>query len=117
MVLSRLRRIRLAAAILIVCVVGATGFPGVLHNGDDDPFCDRPLTAEASGPSIRAEGGLEPTVAHCAVCHWLQSLRTIEAQATATVLNPSEAAVYVADSSQRPARVTYQPILARGPPA
>jgi hypothetical protein len=116
MVLSRLRRIRLLAVVLAGCLLSSTAAPAALHAQDDDPFCAGPLGAEGQTPSLSTATDI-PEPAHCDVCHWLRSLRTIQGQTGTTLLGPSDSAVRFADAPEAPAHTAPRPIFARGPPA
>jgi hypothetical protein len=116
MVFGRLRRIRLLAVLVGLSLLGSTALPAALHGEGDDPFCARPL-ATAQGDASLAAASVGPEAAHCDVCHWLRSLRTIEVQDRATLLGPAASAVSSAETPEAPAHTAPRPIFARGPPS
>jgi hypothetical protein len=64
-----------AAALAILILLGMTGS---WHATDDDPDCQSPVTAHdhaAHRIQLRAAAARERG-SHCAICHWLQSIRT-----------------------------------------
>lgn len=56
---------------VLVC---ATALPPVLHTDRDDLACEGSALAGDGQPSLRSGGSFDE-LAHCEVCHWLQSVR------------------------------------------
>jgi hypothetical protein len=116
MFLSRLRRFRLFAVLLAGSLVSSTAVPAALHAQDDDPYCASPLVPKDQTRSL-STATETPEPAHCDVCHWLRSLRTIAAQTGATILRPSDSTVRFAEAPEAPAHSAPRRLVARGPPA
>ena len=114
MLLHRLRRARLLPALLAVGLLLGTSVPGA-HDGADD-VCERPA-AGADRASFLESARWQPAPAHCEVCHWLRSLRTLEVPTILVLLSPAGAANAVVDSPERAPRDSRSTVLPRGPPA
>lgn len=110
--LHRLRRLRLVATGLAVCLIGAAALP--LHAADD-AYCSRPL-ADAEGDAVGPVAS-SAQASHCEVCHWIRSLRTLDIHVAATLLSPSDFVATSTDPAERPLTSDRAPILSRGPPA
>jgi hypothetical protein len=112
--LHRLRRVRLLPVLLAVGLLIGTSVPGA-HDAADD-VCERPPSAADHAASVD-DARWQPAPAHCEVCHWLRSLRTLDVPTTLALLSPAGAAHDVAESPERAPRDSRSTILPRGPPA
>jgi len=68
-----MRLARIAAA-LLVC---ASALSPALHVDSDDPFCLPGSSQGGNGAAVSASP--QASEQHCEVCHWLRSLRTLDA--------------------------------------
>jgi hypothetical protein len=77
--LSRLRR-SVGRPLALVMLAGVVcGLAGTYHAGAaDDPECAVLLTTHDPAAHHFADGSVKPAAGeHCAVCHWIQSLRPL----------------------------------------
>lgn len=64
--------------LVAVLLVFATGLAPALHaEGQDDRLCAPASTGSSGDPVLHDGEG--PQAQHCAVCHWLRSLRSLDA--------------------------------------
>jgi hypothetical protein len=108
-------RARLSARALALLLLLGTTIPTALHAGWDDP-CEPALGGH--GPTyVQAQPVVASGGEHCAVCHWLRSLRSLETQPTgvAAVLPPGREVP--SDPVTSLSRHDAPSIPARAPPA
>jgi hypothetical protein len=108
-----------ALALIVLTFLGTTGS---WHVDSDDPDCTVPIAHNHSAHHERLARAAAPApVAHCAICHWLQSFRIdgarqardYQAPAGQTVGSSAPSvAVYSADRLNLPARAPPSPSFA-----
>ena len=112
-----LRRTRLATLLALFVLTGAIPVSmAELFHGVDDVLCaPAPVLHDESAHRIGAAGTAATQPEHCAVCHWLQSLRT-DNHSTDFVAPPADCDQLVASRVQIPATVALCDLSARAPP-
>jgi hypothetical protein len=87
-----------------------------LHDLSDDELSGPALVLhDESAHRILATKPVHPSDQHCFICHWLQSLRTVEA--TVVVITPGEQTGWLDATVARSASAApFQQLPARAPP-
>jgi hypothetical protein len=106
----------LARALALLLLVG-TAIPTALHAGwDDDPLCE-PVLGGTGTSHVQASSGPAPRAEHCAVCHWLQSLRSLHADPAACGAELPLARWVTPEALLSDSRQDAPSLPARAPPA
>jgi hypothetical protein len=71
----RARAFSLVALIVMTGIVPAS-LSALLHDASDDALCQASIASGSGAPQIGAARTTSAEKGHCAVCHWLKSLRT-----------------------------------------
>lgn len=117
MLLAILQRTRPFARLLALLLVVGTALPTALHAGwDDDPLCEPALAGSGVAMAIGAASP-EGQAQHCDICHWLRSLRSLDAAPAGSVTILQQSAHALGDTSVAPAAAAAASLEARAPPA
>jgi hypothetical protein len=117
-----LQRTRLFPFCTLLILAGSLALSVVsqLHDLSDDELSGPPLvihdeSAHRTTDRINTSRSAKPYDQHCFICHWLQSLRTIEA--TVTAVSPSQQwRRFEPDVTHLATFAALQEIAARAPP-
>jgi len=106
----------LATALLVMLTVGVP-LPAALHGDANDDICETTAAPHDAGDRLKSAGPAGEVPQHCAICHWLRSLRALDA-------GTAPALTRLTRSCDAPERVVVAPcqavphrIPARAPPA
>jgi len=94
----RSSRVATLSALVALAATVSASLGTLLHTEDDDVLCQLTFVRhDDSAHRLTASGRSMPRPEHCAICHWLQSLRTV--QGTVRLCAPSSVPHLVAVAS------------------
>jgi hypothetical protein len=112
-----LDRTRPLARLLALLLAVGTALPAALHAGwDEDPFCEPALATDDAPHAWRASTG-DAQARHCDSCHWLRSLRGLDATPAGMAADLAAATQPSAERLLPPTRRLAASLSARAPPA
>ena len=110
------RTLGVPAGLLIVLLTMGAALPAALHGDATDDVCEGVGDGPGSGSRLQAASYVT-AAQHCAICHWLRSLRVFQTDAVQPLprLMPSARAGACPRSAVR--RMAIAALPARAPPA
>lgn len=116
--LRALRRTRLASLFALFIITGSVPIStaALLHDTSDDVCQPAVVQHDESAHRLVGAGTASPAAEHCAICHWLQSLKTVAV--TSGIIEPAAAVQHVPPALDvAPGAAATGPLSARAPPA